>query len=37
MAALRALRKVDTKEGCVAHQLAAGPRCLRINDEDFCR
>jgi hypothetical protein len=37
MAALRALRKVDTKEGCAAHQLAAGPRCLRINDEDFCR
>lgn len=37
MAALRALRKVDTKEGCTAHQLAAGPRCLRVNDEDFCR
>ena len=37
MAALRALRKVDTKEGCAVHQLAAGPRCLHVNDEDFCR
>jgi len=37
MAALRALRKVDSKEGCAAHQLAAAPRCLRINDEDFCK
>ena len=37
MAALRALRKVDVKDGCATHQLAAGPRCLRVNDEDFCR
>jgi hypothetical protein len=37
MAALRALRKVDSAEGCAAHQLAAGPRCLRVNDEDFCK
>jgi hypothetical protein len=37
MAAFRALKKVDAKEGCAAHQLAAGPRCLRINNEDFCK
>ena len=37
MAALRALEKVETKEGCTAHQFAAGPRCLRVNAEDFCR
>ena len=37
MAALRALRKVDSSDGCAAHQLVAGPRCLRVNDEDFCR
>ncbi|MGJ4927340.1 caspase family protein [Bradyrhizobium sp. HKCCYLS2038] len=37
MAALRALRKIDAKEGCARQRIAAGPRCQRINNEDFCQ
>jgi uncharacterized caspase-like protein len=37
MAALRALRKVDAREGCAVHKLASVPRCMRINNEDFCQ
>ena len=37
MAALRALRKVDTREGCATLKIATAPRCLRINGEDFCQ
>lgn len=37
MAALRALKKVEATEGCRTHQLAAAPRCVHINNEDFCR
>jgi uncharacterized caspase-like protein len=37
MAALRALKKIDAKEGCSGQQQIAAPRCLRINDEDFCQ
>ncbi|WP_249140264.1 caspase family protein [Bradyrhizobium manausense] len=37
MAALRALKKVDAGEGCGRHKIVAVPRCLRINNEDFCQ
>ena len=37
MAALRALRKIDTREGCGGHMAIAAPRCQRINNEDFCQ
>ena len=37
MAALRALKKIDTKEGCGHQKLIAAPRCLRINGEDYCQ
>jgi uncharacterized caspase-like protein len=37
MAALRALRRVDAKEGCTVQNWASAPRCIRINNEDFCR
>jgi hypothetical protein len=37
MAALRALKKIDAKEGCGRQKQIAAPRCLRINDEDFCQ
>lgn len=37
MAALRALRKVDSKEGCSGQRIVAAPRCLRVNGEDFCQ
>lgn len=37
MAALRALKKVDAGEGCSRHKIAAVPRCLRVNNEDFCQ
>ncbi|WP_257169567.1 caspase family protein [Bradyrhizobium sp. SRS-191] len=36
MAALRALRKIDTVDGCARQKVAASPRCSRINNEDFC-
>jgi hypothetical protein len=37
MAALRALRRIDVREGCAVHKLASAPRCMRINNEDFCQ
>jgi hypothetical protein len=37
MAAFRALRKIDAKDGCARQKPIAAPRCLRINEEDFCR
>ena len=37
MAALRALKKIDAKEGCARQKQIAAPRCLRINEEDFCQ
>ena len=36
MAALRALKKIATPDGCGRQQLVASPRCLRINGEDYC-
>jgi hypothetical protein len=36
MAALLALKKIDAKEGCIRQKRIAAPRCLRINNEDFC-
>ena len=37
MAALRALKKIDTRDGCAGLKIAAAPRCLRVNNEDFCQ
>lgn len=37
MAALRALKKIDAGEGCGRQKAVAAPRCLRINNEDFCQ
>jgi uncharacterized caspase-like protein len=37
MAALRALKKIDAREGCGRQKQIVAPRCLRINDEDFCQ
>lgn len=37
MAALRALRKIDANDGCGRQKLAIAPRCLRINNENFCQ
>ena len=37
MAALRALKKVDAHDGCGRQKLVAAPRCLKINNEDFCQ
>lgn len=37
MAALRALRKVDSKDGCSVRKRVAAPRCVRVNNEDFCQ
>jgi uncharacterized caspase-like protein len=37
MAALRALKKIDAREGCARQKQIAAPRCLRINEEDFCQ
>ena len=37
MAALRALRKIDANEGCGWQKTIAVPRCLRINNEDYCQ
>jgi uncharacterized caspase-like protein len=36
MAALRALKKIATSDGCSRQQLIAAPRCLRVNGEDYC-
>jgi uncharacterized caspase-like protein len=36
MAALRALKKIASSDGCGRQQLIASPRCLRINGEDYC-
>jgi uncharacterized caspase-like protein len=36
MAALRALKKIATTDGCGRQQLIAAPRCLRVNGEDYC-
>lgn len=36
MAALRALKKIASADGCGRQQMVASPRCLRINGEDFC-
>ncbi|MBR0869906.1 caspase family protein [Bradyrhizobium tropiciagri] len=36
MAALRALKKISTSDGCGRQKVVAAPRCLRINGEDFC-
>jgi hypothetical protein len=48
MAALRALKKIDAGhagqgvkgsrgQGCGRQKLVAAPRCLRVNNEDFCQ
>jgi uncharacterized caspase-like protein len=37
MAALRALKKIDARDGCGSLKIAAAPRCLRVNGEDFCQ
>ena len=37
MAALRALKKIDVNDGCGRRKVVAAPRCLRVNNEDFCR
>jgi hypothetical protein len=37
MAALRALKKIDTGDGCGRQKLVEAPACLRVNNEDFCR
>ena len=37
MAALRALRKIDANDGCSRQKIVAAPRCLRINNEDYCQ
>jgi hypothetical protein len=37
MAALRALRKIDVHDGCDRQKLVAAPRCLTVNNEDFCQ
>jgi hypothetical protein len=37
MAALRALKKIDAREGCTRERLVAAPRCLHINNADFCQ
>jgi uncharacterized caspase-like protein len=36
MAALRALKKLETADGCARQKVVASPRCLRVNNEDFC-
>jgi hypothetical protein len=37
MAALRALKKIDANDGCGRQKVVAAPRCLRVNNEDFCQ
>jgi uncharacterized caspase-like protein len=37
MAALRALKKIDSSDGCDRQKLVEAPGCLHINNEDFCR
>lgn len=36
MAALRALKKIASSDGCGRQQRVAAPRCLRVNGEDYC-
>ena len=36
MAALRALKKIGVDDGCGRQKVVAAPRCLRVNNEDFC-
>ena len=36
MAALRALKKIASPDGCAKQQWVSAPRCLRINGEDYC-
>jgi uncharacterized caspase-like protein len=36
MAALRALKKIDVTDGCARERIVAAPRCLHVNNEDFC-
>lgn len=36
MAALRALKKIASSDGCGRQNLVASPGCLRINGEDYC-
>jgi uncharacterized caspase-like protein len=37
MAALRALKKVDSPDGCARQKTVAAPRCVHVNNEDFCQ
>jgi hypothetical protein len=37
MAALRALKKIETGDGCGRQKLVEVPGCLHVNNEDFCR
>jgi uncharacterized caspase-like protein len=37
MAALRALKKVDSHDSCVRLKTVVAPRCLRVNNEDYCQ
>jgi uncharacterized caspase-like protein len=37
MAALRALKKLETADGCGREKPVAAPKCLHVNNEDFCR
>jgi hypothetical protein len=37
MSALRALKKIDANDGCGRQKVVAAPRCLRVNNEDFCQ
>ena len=36
LAAIRALRQVDARDGCPVHKLATVKTCIRIGNEDFC-
>jgi hypothetical protein len=36
MAALRALKKIDTGDGCARDRVVAAPHCLHVNAENFC-
>jgi hypothetical protein len=36
MAALRTLKKIDIRDGCGRQKLVVVPRCLHVNNEDFC-
>jgi len=37
MAALRALKRIEAGDGCTRERLVAAPRCLHVNNEDFCQ